>query len=109
MKKISGAVKTSVFLVAILWLVFLIDVFLPADLRGLGLRPRDTGRVWGVLTAPFLHGDMNHLIANSGALLVLLTVSFSYNRKLAFQAIVIVWILGGCLVWFFASGGTVHI
>ena len=109
MKKIAGALQISAGLVAILWIVFFADVLFPGDWRGFGLRPRDTEQIWGVLTTPFLHGDLNHLLANTGALFVLLTVSFAYSRKLAFKALLTIWLLGGALVWFFGSGSSVHI
>ncbi len=109
MKNISGAVKISVGFVAVLWIVFFIDFLFPADLRILGLRPRDTGHLWGILAAPLLHGNLDHLVANTGALLVLMAVCLSFSRKLAYKALFIIWILGGALVWFFASGNTVHI
>ena len=109
MKNISGAVKISLGFVALLWIVFLLDFWVPADLRVLGLRPRDTDHLWGILAAPFLHGNLNHLVANTGALLVLLAVSMSFSRKLAYKALFIIWILGGTLVWFFAGSNTVHI
>ena len=58
MKNIGGAVQISAGLVAILWVVFFADALLPGDWRGFGLRPRDTEQIWGVLTTPFLHGNL---------------------------------------------------
>jgi membrane associated rhomboid family serine protease len=95
--------------ITILWLVFLIDFFLVVDLRLYGLKPRHMDGLWGILTAPFLHADLRHLIANSGILFVLLTVSLSFSRKLTFRALWIIILIGGGLVWLSGKGGTIHI
>jgi len=95
--------------VAILWLVFFINLALPIDLRLYGLRPRDFDNLAGILLTPFLHVDLRHLIANSGILFVLLTVSLSFSRKLTFRALWIIILLGGGLVWLSGDQGTIHI
>ncbi|UCG06555.1 MAG: rhomboid family intramembrane serine protease [Desulfobacterales bacterium] len=91
------------------WLVYCINRFLPFDLRLYGLRPRHLDGLWGLVCSPFLHMNLGHLIANTGALFVLLTVALSFSRKLTFIAIVIIAILGGGLVWVFGKGHTIHI
>jgi membrane associated rhomboid family serine protease len=85
------------------------DVFLSADLRLYGIRPRHIDGLWGIAFSPFLHGDTRHLIANTGALFVLLVVSLSFSRKLTMIAIVSIALVGGGLVWVFGGSNTVHI
>ena len=109
MKKISGDIQIALGIVAALWLVHLFNLFLPFDLRMYGLRPRHIAGLWGIALTPFLHGSFDHLIANTGALFVLLFVSLSFNRKLTFSALSIILIVGGGLVWLFGAGNTVHI
>lgn len=94
---------------AVLWLVFFINQVTPADLRRYGLRPRTIDGLPGILLAPFLHGDLSHLIANTGALFVLLAVALSYSRKLAVKAVSIIIILGGGMVWLLGDGNHIHI
>jgi membrane associated rhomboid family serine protease len=94
---------------AILWAVYLVAIFLPAQLQYYGLRPREFEGIWGIVFAPFLHMNFRHLIANSGALFVLLTVSVSYDRKLTILAVIISGIVGGGLVWLFGTGSSIHI
>jgi membrane associated rhomboid family serine protease len=96
-------------IVAILWLVHIVNLALPFDLRLYGLRPQHLGSLWGILISPFLHADFRHLIANTGALFVLLYVSLSFNRKLTFKALVIIILVGGVLVWLFGKRHTIHI
>ena len=101
--------QTAFWLVAILWLVYIIDYCLPVDLRFYGLRPRQPDSLPGILFMPFLHADLHHLIANSGVLFVLLAVSLSFSRKLTFKALAIIILFGGGLVWLAGRGDAVHI
>lgn len=107
--KIGKNIKIALAAVAILWLVHLLNLVLPFDLRLYGLRPRHIEGLWGLVCAPFLHGGFGHLIANTGALFVLLTVSLSFSRKLTFIALLIIALVGGGLVWLFGGTNTVHI
>ena len=108
MKIISGLTAAAIS-VALIWAIFLIDAVLPLDLRGLGIRPRSLFGLWGIPLAPFLHANLHHIIANSGALFVLLALSFSYSRKLTAGALVIIIFLGGGLVWLLGGSNTVHV
>lgn len=107
--KMRQNLKTALAAVAILWLVFFINFALPTDLRLYGLRPRHIDSLAGIIFMPFLHADLRHLIANSGMLFVLLTVSLSFSRKLTFRALWIIILVGGGLVWLSGKGGTIHI
>ena len=97
-QKIHQDLQTALAAVAILWLVYFINFFLPMDLRLYGLRPRQLDSLAGIVFTPFLHVDLRHLIANSGILFVLLTVSLSFSRKLTFRALWIIIPIGGGLV-----------
>jgi membrane associated rhomboid family serine protease len=107
--KLSQNIQTAFAAVAILWLVFFINIALPLDLRLYGLRPRQLNSLAGIILTPFLHVDLRHLIANSGILFILLTVSLSFSRKLTFKALWIIILLGGGLVWSVGKAGTIHI
>jgi membrane associated rhomboid family serine protease len=102
-------IRIALLTVMLLWMIHVLDLLLPMDLRLYGLQPRRIDGLWGILAAPFLHGGFGHLIANSGALFVLLTVSLSFSRKLTIMAVLIIFLLGGGLVWLFGSSNTVHI
>jgi membrane associated rhomboid family serine protease len=95
--------------VAILWLVYFINSVMVIDLRLYGLKPRHLDGLWGIPLAPFLHVNINHLIANSGVLFILLTLSLSYSRTLTVKALWIIIFLGGGMVWLLGMGGTIHI
>jgi len=94
---------------ALPWIVYGLDLILPRDLRAFGLLPRNVEGLRGIFFAPFLHGGLRHLAANTGALFVLLAVSLSYSRKLTYRALFIVTIGGGSLVWLLGRGQSLHI
>ncbi len=99
----------AAMIVAVIWVIFLLNGFLPVDLRRMGIRPRDPAGAAGILWAPFLHMDWKHLTANSGPLFVLSLMSLSFSRKLTFLAVLIIILGGGAGVWFFGAPHTVHI
>lgn len=107
--KIGKNIQIALGVVAIVWLVYLLDLVLPTDLRQYGLQPRRIQGLWGIAFSPFLHANRPHILANTGALFVLLLVSLSVSRKLTVLAIFIVTLGGGGLVWLFGGGNTVHI
>lgn len=97
-------------LVAMMWLSELFDLLI---LRGAldqdGIRPRDLSWLWGIVLAPFLHGGLAHLIANTGPLLVLGGL-VAVRRRLDFLMVTLaVTLLGGLGVWLFGRPGTVHL
>ncbi len=111
--KLWQNIKISLIIVTIIWAVFILNLFLPIDLRMYGLRPSHINGLWGILFMPFLHGNLAHIIANTGALFVLLAIALSYDRKMALKALIIIMILGGGLVWLFGwllgNTDTVHV
>jgi membrane associated rhomboid family serine protease len=107
--KIRQNLGTAFAAIAILWLVYFLNLILEIDLRLYGIVPRDIDGLIGILAAPFLHVDIQHLTANSGILFILLAVSLSYSRAQTLKAVLIMVILGGGMVWLLGTGGTIHI
>jgi len=102
-------IQIALTAVAILWLVYALNLVLVADLRLYGIHPRRMYGLWGIIFSPFLHNDLRHLTANTGAFFVLLILSLSFSKKLTIIACVIISLLGGGLVWIFGRSDTVHI
>ena len=107
--KIRQNLAIVTLIVAIFWLVHIVNLALPFDIRLYGIRPQHLESLWGILLSPLLHADFRHLIANSGALFVLLYVSMLYNRKLTFKALIIIILVSGVLVWIFGKRDTLHL
>ena len=107
--KIRENLQIALIVISVPWLVYFIDFVVPVDLRLYGLRPRHLEGLWGIVCAPLLHANYGHLIANTGALIVLLTVSLAFSRRLTAVAVVLIMLLGGGLVWVFGQSNTIHI
>ena len=100
------AAKLSLGFVALVWLIPLLGWGL--ELERFGVRPRQWIGLPGILFAPLLHADFNHLIANSLPLLVLGTAMLHVYPNAAFRVLPAVYLGPGIAVWFFGKGG-VHV
>ena len=93
-----------------LWAVEVVDLlFFQGGLDFLGIRPRNTEWLWGIVLAPFLHGGFPHLIANTAPLLILGGLVLLRRRMDYVLVTVIVALVGGFAVWLFAPRNTVHL
>ncbi len=112
--KITESIWIALSLLASVWLVYLIDLPLPADLREFGIRPRELTGLVGIPLSPFLHEGFTHLLSNSPALLILVTLLF-FSQARPWDSLLAITLLGGALCWLIgrAAGqngaGTVHI
>ena len=107
--KIGQNLQLAFAAIAILWLVYFLNLILEIDLRMYGIIPRHLDGLWGIPAAPFLHVDIQHLTANSGILFILLAVSLSYSRAQTLKAVLTIMLLGGAMVWLLGRNGTIHI
>ena len=98
------AIAIAVFIAAI-WLVFLLDRFLP--LEQWGLIPREFSGLFGIVTMTFLHIDMHHIVGNSVPLVILLAL-LAGSRADSKKVVVVVTLLGGILLWLFGRD-SIHI
>ncbi|MGD8311832.1 MAG: rhomboid family intramembrane serine protease [Gammaproteobacteria bacterium] len=98
------AALTAVAAVSVLWLVVFLGQFLDLPLYRLGILPRHTAGLPGIVFAPLVHGSWGHLISNSFALLVLGTaLLYGYPRS-ARPVLLLVYLGSGVCVWLFARG-----
>jgi len=98
----------SVGFVAFLWLIFLIDIITPRHLFTLGIEPRSANGLMGVLFAPFLHNNFNHLLSNSWPLLPLSFYLLVWGRRVAVEASLFIVATSGLCVWALAPSMQVH-
>jgi len=88
------------FFIALIWVVFALDFFLP--LEKLGLIPRSAQGLWGIVAMPFLHADLKHIISNSVPLAVTLFL-LAGSRANSAAIVTLIAILGGVLLWIFGQ------
>lgn len=104
-----GLKFTAVFALA-LYGVHTAEVLLPgSNFTWLGILPRTTSGLTGVLFAPLLHGSWGHLMVNTGPLLVLLSLLFMNARYRPWSSLAALWVCSGLGTWLIGRGGTMHI
>lgn len=113
-KTITSELKTQAMIllgiVGAFWLVEIVDQFLFwGRLNLYGIIPRTTQGLWGILFAPFLHGDWQHLIANTVPFITLGWFVMLQNTSDFFVVSTITMLVGGFGVWLFGVPGSVHI
>jgi membrane associated rhomboid family serine protease len=102
-------IKIALGAIALLWLIHLMNFISPVDLRLYGIVPRRINSLGGILITPLVHANIGHLIANSGALFVLLLIALFFSRQSTYVALMIIILGGGGCVWLLGKGGSVHI
>lgn len=90
------------------WLVFILDALLGKRLLYFGIIPRHILGLPGILLAPLLHANFNHLFFNSIPLLVLSNFILVNGLIYFFLVTVIITVLSGVLIWLFAKPG-IHV
>jgi membrane associated rhomboid family serine protease len=96
-------------LVALMWIVEIIDQVAGGRLDRYGIEPRELDGLDGVAFAPFLHAGFDHLIGNTIPFL-LLGFAIALGGAMRVAAVtVIVALVGGLGTWLVAPSNTVHI
>lgn len=107
-KRSTAAVGAATILtfVALLYLIELIDQLTRHSLDANGIRPLEADGLWGVIFAPVLHENWQHLMANTVPLLVLGFLMTLAGLSRFVWATAIVWILGGFGTWLIGNVGS---
>ena len=107
---VGPAALLTALLIGGLWGQEAVDQFaLGGALDSYGILPRDPDRVWHILTAPFLHANFAHLLANTGPLAVLTFMGALRGVRRFLAATLVIVVVGGLLVWLLGRGGSVHL
>jgi membrane associated rhomboid family serine protease len=104
--KIKDELFTIAIFVAFIWGIFFLDQFLPIE--RLGLIPRNIGGLTGIISMPFLHGNLSHLMSNTLPLIILLAL-LAGSRADSKSIVSLIIVLGGVLLWLFGRGDSIHI
>jgi membrane associated rhomboid family serine protease len=99
-------IQLLIGIVALMWVVEVINSLDGDRLAHDGIYPRDFGRLWGILTAPFLHVSFAHLISNTipFVFMGLIIALRGAARVLLVTGIVI--LIGGLGTWLIAPSGS---
>ena len=108
--RLPGALLTVSVMLAVLWVLELVDTSMDGRLDAYGIRPRTVSGLEGIPLAPLLHAGFQHLISNSfvfAVLGVIAYVSVTLGRFIALIAITVV--SSGLGAWAFGASNTVVI
>jgi membrane associated rhomboid family serine protease len=105
----STAIGIVIALVALMWVLEVVDVALDHRLDRYGIEPRDPDGLDGVVAAPFLHVGFGHLIANTIPFVVMgVVIAFEGPLRLV-GVTAIVAIVSGLGTWLVAPENTIHL
>lgn len=79
------------------------------DFRFLTVTPRSVEGLLGVLTAPLLHGSVEHIVANGIAVLMLGTLAGTVYPKATLRALPLLWLGSGLGAWLLGNAGSHHL
>jgi membrane associated rhomboid family serine protease len=93
-------------MVALMWMVELINSVDSYKLDQDGLYPHNIDRIWGIFTAPFLHASWSHLIGNTIPFVFMgLLIALAGAGRLAAVTLIVI-VLGGLGTWLVSPAGT---
>ena len=94
---------------ATFWAAFAANLVTGGALIQYGVIPRTTTGLRGILIAPFIHGSLSHLVANSVPFLVLGWLVMLRNAR-HFIPVTLLSMLGaGLMAWLFGAPASVHV
>jgi membrane associated rhomboid family serine protease len=113
-KSVSQQLKVQAMilggLVGAMWALEVIDRFLlQGALDPLGIRPRTLNGLWGILLAPFLHGGLAHVAANTLPFIILGWLVMMRRLHDFFLVTLITLIVSGLGIWLTGPSNSVHI
>jgi membrane associated rhomboid family serine protease len=89
----------SLKLIALLLVITIINKLLGYRLNFLGIHPRKLYGLPGILFAPFLHADFNHLFFNSVPLFVLSSLVLLNGYVFFLQVTAVITLISGLVIW----------
>jgi membrane associated rhomboid family serine protease len=97
-------------LVALMWITEFVDIFFfRGRLDAFGIRPHSFIGLRGILFAPFLHGGLGHLIANTIPFLTLGWLVMLRETSDFFVVSIITMLVSGLGVWLTGSPYSIHV
>lgn len=89
----------SVTIVVILWLIKLVEFEFSLEFSDWGILPMHQKGLRGILFSPLIHGNFDHLIANTFPLMILVFSLFFFYRKNAYFIFLLIYFFSGLFVW----------
>jgi membrane associated rhomboid family serine protease len=98
----------TLIMIGLLYAIQVLNTLLNGALNILGIHPRKLIGLPGIILAPFLHGNFEHLFFNTIPLFILLNVLLIYPMNEFVIILVSITVIGGALTWLFGRNA-IHI
>lgn len=99
-KKFIYSLLIPIGLLFVMWMVKIVEYSFNISFVNLGTYPLDVKGIKGIFLMPFIHGDWDHLLANSVPFLILSTALFYFYSSISVRVLLGIWFLSGVWVWF---------
>ena len=102
--------KILVVSIAIFWAIEILDILIFNNgLDSYGIQPHSIIGLRGIAFAPFLHGGIGHLLANTVPFITLGWLTMIQETSDFYIASIMSALVGGAGVWLFGSPNSIHI
>jgi len=108
-RTLKGQVTVLGGALALMWVVFIASWMSGDTLLLLGVIPRTAVGLRGIVFAPFLHGSLHHLLANSIPFAVLGWLVMLRDPRHFVPVTAVVMLSSGMMAWLLGAPGSVHI
>ncbi|MDR0831020.1 MAG: rhomboid family intramembrane serine protease [Prevotellaceae bacterium] len=98
-ERAKNALILPVLICLLIIICFAVDKILNLHFYLYGTQPREFQGVIGIITTPFIHGDLKHLAQNIFSLFILLFTLFYFYRGIALKSLAYMWLFSGLLLW----------
>jgi len=85
--------------ITLLWSVKALELTTHFDFVEYGIYPRTLKGSLGIVFAPFIHGDVFHLISNTFPIIFLGVGLFYFYHKIAWKVLLAIYLISGFWVW----------
>ncbi|HEX8065935.1 MAG TPA: rhomboid family intramembrane serine protease [Thermoleophilaceae bacterium] len=105
----ASGVRLVVAMAAVMWALEIVDVVTDDRLDRLGIEPRETDGLIGIVMAPFLHAGFDHLISNTVPFLAMgCAIALKGAARVAVVTAIVA-LIGGLGTWLVGPENTNHI
>lgn len=93
------SIRYTLTFVLLIWLVKITESYFHIDFGPYGIYPRTLSGSIGIFLSPLIHGDFFHLLSNTVPLIILGIGLFYFYDKIAFNVVVLIYLMTGFWVW----------
>lgn len=97
--RLVTAITPPLILLGLMWAAWLLSAANLLNPAHWGIIPRTLSGLWGIITSPLVHGGISHLLSNTLPFFFLLSLLFFFYKKIAWEVLVMGWLITGACVW----------